>query len=211
MNDIKDIRKALFLLGGHDLEMKVIRQTLEREGVAFADHGLDWDGARLSSYREEIAEAVERGREIYGIELKEDISLPEAYHRIDHHNELSANPSSIEQVYELLGIALDKRAKMVAANDKGYIPAMLEAGATEEEAMSIRREDRKAQGVTDEDERLAEEAIKGKRSMGILTVVRSATSRFSAVTDKLWPYRRLLVYTDTELEYSGEHALSRVC
>lgn len=210
MDSGKTIREALFLLGGHDLEMQVIRETLEREGIAYSDHGLSWKNALLSSYSEEIAEAERNGQDIYGIELRlaDKEREPAGYHVIDHHNDMSGKASSIEQVYELLGLEMDERAKIVAANDKGYIQGMMEMGLTQEEAMAIRQEDRKAQGVTDDDERQAEEAIKGKRSMGILTVVRSATSRFSAVTDKLWPYRRLLVYTDKELMYSGERALS---
>ena len=208
MDSGKTIREALFLLGGHDLEMQVIRETLEREGLAYSDHGLSWKNALLSSYSEEIAEAERNGQDIYGIELRlgDKEREPAGYHVIDHHNDMSGKASSIEQVYELLGLEMDERAKIVAANDKGYIQGMMEMGLTQEEAMAIRQEDRAAQGVTDDDERQAEEAIKGKRSMGILTVVRSATSRFSAVTDKLWPYRRLLVYTDKELMYSGERA-----
>lgn len=204
MNDMKDIRKALFLLGGHDLEMMTIKETLECEGIAYADHGLGWNGALLSSYGEEIAEAERNGQDIYGIELKEDISLPIGYHRIDHHNDLAANPSSIEQVYELLDITIDRHAELVAANDRGYIPAMRQAGATDEECKAIRREDRKAQGVTENDERLAEQSIKDKKTIGRLIIVKALSSHFSPITDHLWPYKQLLIYTDRELTYYGE-------
>lgn len=148
----------IFLLGGADLEMHTIRDVLSREGITFFDHHLRWDNALLSSYKLEL-QTVKDGQIVFGIELREDIMPPECYRAIDHHNELSASPCALEQVMKIFQQPMNRYEQLVAANDKSYIPGMLELDASEEEIESIRRADRKAQGVTDEEEHLAEKAI----------------------------------------------------
>ena len=94
---------------------------------------------------------------------------------------------------------------LVAANDAGYIPAMQALGATEDEIIEIRRRDRAAQGVTEDDELLAEKSIAENLTLcGDLLIVRSMTPHFSPICDRLFPYRRVLVYTDDEWTYYGE-------
>ena len=200
----------LFLIGGADLEMLTIRQLLTANGFAegekMADRHLQW-GAKLSDYQD-----LFNGKQIFvGIELTEDITPPPHYLAIDHHNVNSNKRSSLEQVIDLLkndfGIAIEftRDLQLVAANDRGYIPAMIEMGATQDEITDIRGRDREAQGATEEDERLAERSICENRFVeeGI-TVVKSLTSRFSAITDRLYPCNKLLIYTDHELTYYGE-------
>lgn len=65
----------------------------------------------------------------------------------------------MEQVASILDHPLNRYQTLVAANDKAYIPGMLEIGASHEEINLIRQEDRKAQGVIEDDEKLAQEAI----------------------------------------------------
>ncbi len=198
----------IFLLGGHDLEMEEIARLLKQKTIVFYDRGLDWSHARLSAYREEMDRYGNcPGTEVYGIELQEDIPTEEwrNYFRIDHHNDYSGRPSSLEQVAALLHTELSRRQRLIAANDAGYIPAMRDLGATEEEIREVRLADRQMQGCTDEDECLAELAIKtGLRRVGDLLVVKSLTSRFSPVCDRLWPYNKLLIYTDDTLCYYGQ-------
>ena len=149
----------LFLLGGYDLEMLTIKQLLEdRNDCVVADKHLYWDNALLSAYQEELLEYADC--EIYGIELRENITVPDNYISIDHHNDRSSGPSTLEQVASILGVTLTRYQQLVAANDKGYIPAMKALGASKEEIDEIRRKDREAQGVTEEDELLAEQSIK---------------------------------------------------
>lgn len=205
MNKAED---SLFLLGGYDLEMLTIRNLLESRKADYADRRLNWQNAVASSYRKEISEAERQRRTVYGIELREDMSLPSVYRRIDHHNDLSHLPSALEQVAEILDFPMDRHMQLVVANDRAYIPGMLQIGAAPEEIERIRRADRKAQGVTEEDERLAEKAIaENREDVGDLYIVRAFNSRFSPVCDRLFPYRRLLVYTDSEWVYYGEKAL----
>lgn len=200
---IIDKRKAIFLLGGHDLEMLEIRRMLSRHSLAYEDRILNWSSARLSAYSGFID--THPDSIYYGIELMEDCRAPVNYVRIDHHNDFSNRPASILQVATLMNVVPDRYLQLVAANDAGYIPAMLEMGATEEEIMRIRRRDRAAQGVTEEDELLAEESIKkGLSQINGILFVHSFTSRFSAICDRLYPYHRLLIYTNKVWTYYGE-------
>jgi hypothetical protein len=197
--------QKVFLLGGYDLEMMTIKQMLEgRTDCMTIDRHLSWDNAILSAYQEELVR-YHKDVEIFGIELREDIFAPCNYQRIDHHNDYNDRPASVLQVAEILGITPSWNIQLVAANDAGYIPAMQALGATDEEIQKIRRQDRAAQGVTEEDELAAEQSIvKGLTRLNGMLVVRSHTSRFSAICDRLYPYRRLLIYTDREWVYYGE-------
>ena len=179
-----------FLLGGADLEMQTIREILLREEISFADHHLRWDNALLSSYRKELQE-VKEGQTVYGIELREDILPPACYQAIDHHNGLSYMPCALEQVMEILQLPMNRYEQLVSGNDKAYISGMLALGATSEEIATIRLADRKAQGVTDEEEQLAEKAIADNQEF---------------VCDRLFPFHKLLIYTDTEWMYYGKRA-----
>lgn len=198
------ISHSVFLLGGYDLEMLTIKQMLEgKDNCIVIDKHLQWHHARLSAYRDELSRFV--GYAIYGIELQEDIPLPQNYYRIDHHNDWADKPSSLEQVAEVLQARLDRYQRLVAANDKGYIPAMKDLGASEDEIDEIRRKDRAAQGITEEDEALAEKAIAmNLRQYKGVTVVKAFSSHFSPICDRLYPYHRLLIYTDAEWMFYGK-------
>lgn len=201
-----DKSKLLFLLGGADLEMQTIRDTLQAEAIPFVDHHLRWDNALLSSYQKEL-QLVGAGCTVYGVELQEDMIPPAFYRPIDHHNQLSSMPCALEQVMEILQLPMTRYLQLIAENDKAYIPGMLAMGATVEEISAIRLADRKAQGVTDEEEVLAQKAIdENLEKIGGMLVVRTDNSSFSPICDRLYPYRELLVYTDCEWVYYGERA-----
>lgn len=194
----------LFLLGGYDLEMLTIKQILEgKEDCMVQDRHLHWENALLSAYNDALQQY--KDVDVYGIELREDVPIPPNYHRIDHHNEWYRKPCALEQVAEILGLTLNRYQQLVAANDKGYIPAMQQLYATEEEIADIRKRDRAAQGVTAEEEVLGVKAIsENLEKHGVLTIVKALTSRFSPICDRLFPYQRLLIYTDSEWMYYGE-------
>ena len=211
----KLMEKKLFLLGGYDLEMITIRELLISLGFEeitspvdfmsgdyFADRHLKW-GASVDSYRDLL---TFHGK-IYGIELTvtDESILPENYVIIDHHNERNNLPSSIEQVAEILEIELTHRQKLIAANDRGYIPAMLALDASPEEISDIRRSDRQAQGVTENDELLAEKSLKESVTFrNDLIIIESLTPRFSAIADRIYPFRKLLITHDNHLVYYGQ-------
>jgi hypothetical protein len=101
---------------------------------------------------------------------------------------------------------------LVAANDRGYIPAMLELGATKEEINAIRIADRKAQGVTPEEEAAAEEALQGLRVLagGALSVANLPHAHTSPLCDRLEPalggtgFENLLIESPDQLNFFGK-------
>lgn len=193
--------RRIFLLGGHDLEMQEIKNLLKSHGERYVDAHLNWGNARLSAYMSVISE--EPNSEYYGIELKEDTQLPKYYHRIDHHNDYNQRPAAIMQVAEILGIKPGRHIQLVAANDAGYIPAMRALNASKEEIAEIRKQDRAAQGVTEEDEKMAEIAVaSADKSYPGLIVVKASRSRFSPIVDRLTdlhPFCSYLVHTYTTI------------
>lgn len=201
----------IFFLGGHDLEMMTIRDLLVSKDLRYGDLDLKWNNAKLSAYKVYVDKFLSEsfGGMIYGVELENDLDLPaEVYVPIDHHNVLSHNPSALEQVVELLQVEMTREYELIAANDKYYIPGMLAIGASEEEIQNIRLRDRAAQGVTLEDERLAERAIRDNLSVknGLVTV-KAYNSVFSPICDRLYPYNSLLIYSSTEFTYYGAAAV----
>jgi len=199
MTNQESMGKTIFLLGGLDLEMVEIQKILESNKIKFVNRNLQW-GAKLSAYEDVFDDT----HNFVTVELIEDCTPPLNYTQIDHHNEKSHLPSSIEQVAKLLGVELTRFQSLVAVNDRAYIPGMINAGATQAEIENIRKLDREAQGVTENDEKLAEESIlKNLSKTGSLTIVESLTSKFSAITDRLFPYAKLLIHYHDHLVYYG--------
>jgi len=195
-----ELLSCIFLLGGHDLEMHEIKKIINRKQLICFDCHLKW-GALLSAYKNYFNDT----NTFVGIELIKDVKPPKKYIEIDHHNENGHKASSIEQIASLLKIKLSKRQMLIAANDKGYIPAMQKLGASKVEIDRIRKADRRAQGATRLDEKLAEKSI--RENMQVVNnaiVIKSLTGFFSTITDRLFPYKKLLIYNETNYSYYGE-------
>ncbi len=207
-NSAFDIRKYVFFLGGHDAEMVEIRNILKERGAEFYDKKLSW-GAKLSDYKAAIDNLPKNKIPVF-IELIIDCPYPDDIFIIDHHDENAGKDkkTSIEQIAELLCIELTKEQQLISANDIGHIRAMKNMCATDEEIERIRRMDREAQGVTPEDERLAEESINNQlEEVGInIAIINSRTNKTSAVFDRIYDkYRHIFIFTpDGEMNYSGE-------
>ena len=211
-------KKPVFLLGGADLEMVTIRNLLMSENVEFVDRGLSWETASLSSYKEELNKYPAAEYDIYGIELRNDVDfIPDNYHEIDHHGNKDFLPSALEQVAALLEHELTLEESLIAANDKGYIRAMksLLENSKEAEGMSeeekekkiidIRSHDRKAQGITPEEEVAAEKEIaQGKCFVeGNLVIFQTSLDHLSPITDRLVRYDRIVVFNENKLVIYG--------
>jgi hypothetical protein len=187
------------------LEIKKI-VAMRPEALLF-DAQLAWYNANLESYAHVLQQYGNSDEVmIYGVELNETMALllPSNYYRIDHHNQFSSRASSLEQVADVLNIELTREQQLIAANDRGYIPAMQQQGATTEEIRQIRLRDRSAQGVTQQDEQLALQAINNKTVDHEIIIIKSETNRFSPICDQLFPYKKLMIYTNDELMYYGE-------
>lgn len=191
-----------FLLGGQDLEMLEIRALLESHQQSFTDKKLGW-GASIDAYQSIIA--AQPDWHFVGIELTvaPTSKLPRFYTEIDHHNEKVHLPSSIEQIAQLLGVELTRYQQLVAANDRGYKPAMRAMGASEEEIQHIRRLDRQAQGVTDEMERLAEASLQDARMIKGILVLKTPLDKFSPIVDRI-EEKKILIYNENILNYYGK-------
>lgn len=201
-----------FFLGGADLEMTTIKKLLDKEDIAYSDAGLSW-GASTSKYGEEIEKVAKEGKTPVIIELAVDSPVPENTINVDHHNENANKPASILQVCELLDVEPTREMRLVAANDSGYIPAMIEMGATKEEINAIRYKDRASQGITPEQEKQAEEAIAGAKEVFGVTVIRMAHSKTATVTDRLFdpdkPQNIAIFSADGEVNYFGPEDICR--
>lgn len=195
----------IFFLGGHDAEMCEIKSILEQKDIPFYDKNLQW-GARLSDYKEELQQLRPEIKAVL-IELNIDQPLPENSIIIDHHSEKAGSEmqTSIEQVAELLGIKLSRRQKLIAANDKAHIKGMMKAGATKEEIAEIRAFDRRCQGVTEKEEKEAEEICKDFKSNGELDILEIPFQHTSPVTDRLFgQYQNLLVIMPEMINFFGD-------
>lgn len=205
-----------FFLGGQDLEMQTISELLKQNGLSFHDRKLSW-GAKASSYEPGIKTALKKGKKVILVELEDDLGLGEKVISIDHHGKRAGRdePTSLHQVFYLLKRPPNEWSRwfsLVAANDRGYIPAMLEIDATLDEMQKIRAADRQAQGVTPTDEEEAEQALSDIKTLanGRLTLATLPHNKTSAICDRLEPslggkgYENLVVLCPTEINFFGK-------
>ncbi len=206
-----------FFLGGHDLEMLVIRDLARTAGCPVHDKGLSW-GAKASAYRDDINAELGRDRRPVLVELKIDLSLPsERITVVDHHGIRAgaSQSTSLHQVFSLLNLPRSGWTRwhdLVAANDRGYVPEMLKIGATREEIEKVRAADRAAQGITPEQEEAGARAVSEARTLagGHLTVVSLPHNRCAVVTDRMERAlggpgcENLLVICPNEVNFFGD-------
>lgn len=192
------------------LKSEKIKTLITKQGW-----GASWSDLE-SEIKKEIEDLKNKNYKIYGVELQGQ--APEGAVNIDHHkydgDDRSSDKSSLEQVADLVGHKLSLFEEFVAANDKGFIPAMLALAKTkninEEQTQKlikkVRLQDRAAQGITPEQEKVAEEAIKKAEVFDRLTVVRMSHSKTSTVCDRLYGrYKNLLILSeDGEVNFFGE-------
>lgn len=197
-----------------------IGQVLASSGIEVVDKKLGW-GAHASSYAKEIDEASGAGKTIVLVELdnqsteeKKAVPLPAGAILVDHHGEQAHKPASLLQVLAMIGIKPTRWDLLIAANDSGFIEGMKKIDATAQEVAEVRAADRRAQGITVEQEEEAQRAISQAQQEGNLTVVRMSHSKCAAVTDRLHVdaggegYKNLIVLaSDGESNFYGDGLL----
>jgi hypothetical protein len=213
----------VFFLGGYDLEMITIRDLLHQVAPERVhDKRLTW-GAKASDYSGEIRQALARSMTPVLVELVDDLGLDATTILVaDHHGERAGEgqPTSLHQIFALLGLPPEgwtRWFELVATNDRGYIPALVEMGATPEEIVQIRTADRAAQGITPEEETAGEHAVAQAQTVanGRLTIVHLPHARTATVADRLQlelggpGYKNLLVYCPEEVNFFGSGKLVR--
>ena len=217
--------KSLWVVPKNDLESQTIIKMLERQGEDVLVTAQGW-GASWANLEQDIKNAIQSAsissRMIYGIELQGNVK---GAINIDHHKyeneDRSNSKSSIEQVAEILGIDLNSPEYIdecfIAANDKGWIPAMEKLGSEleinedelKEIITNIRRRERMIKGTTLEQEAQAQKAVEElgnlsqKRYYISLELPHSNTG---IVTDMLYgKYDNLLITSDDgETNFYGE-------
>lgn len=197
-------KKDVYLLGGKDLEMYQIEKKLRRTGKEFVNRNLAW-GAVIDSYQDVVEQTLAVGDTPVAVELGGADNVPGVID-IDHHNEKFGRPASLAQVMSRIDRRMTLVDELIAANDSGYIPGMVDkmeeyrprlVEAFGEEKFEhlknklielIRAKDREMQGVTPEMERESETAIeRAERGPGGLLIVWVSHNKISAVTDRLFP------------------------
>jgi len=205
------MNSPVFFLGGLDAEMCEIRSILKEREQPFYDKNLSW-GARLSDYKNEVRTLPNNVIPVF-VELTIDLPLPEKAIVIDHHNEKAGTdkPTSIEQVAQLLGIKLNRRQQLIAANDRAHIKGMIHAGATPQKITEIRAFDRRCQGVTEDEEKQAESICACFRSKGKLDVMEIQFPHTSPITDRLFDqFQNLLVITPIAINFFGRGNIVKI-
>ncbi len=224
-----DKKKAIFLLGGYDLEMWEIKKVLKDAGFDFFDKGLSWDNATLDAYKEEIENLTDK--HFYAVELNINEEKDTLYRQykdritiIDHHGKYNDQKASLLQVLELLGKEPTKNHELIAANDSRYIDGMKCIGATEDKIEHIRTFDRAVQycskdisftqavKLAKKDYKQAKEIIKKyiKKLKNKDIVIIKADIKFSAIMDALYfeedgKYHKdkTILYNEKEIEFFG--------
>lgn len=205
-------KNIVFLLGGNDLEMAEIKNLLEVEQIPYQDNNLSW-GASWDSYKNWCLDKGKAYEKIYGIELAGDKPAANCI-LIDHHGKNMNRPASILQVCEIIGINPSRRQELIAANDAGYIPAMLHIGASREEIAQIRREDRTLSGCTEKDEENAQARydMYGSKDEPIYKA-HLYTPKFAPFIDAHWSPKALFIVNakagdnKLEVQISGYNAM----
>jgi hypothetical protein len=211
----------IFFLGGRDLEMVEIAGLVSRMlgPAAVVDDGLAW-GANLSHYADRIEAAVAGGARAAAVELTDDMPADWpgrlGLTLIDHHGARAGEPSSLAQVFALLGLpgsAWTRRMALVAANDVDHLRGLFAAGATEAEAAEIRAQDRAAQGVTAAEEAAGVAAVQAAQLLfgRALRRIDLPHGKTAAAMDPLafalWPaLPEALVVAPNEIDYFGRGA-----
>jgi len=190
--------QTVFLLGGYDLEMLTIRQILDDKHIPYFDKKLSW-GAKVSTYKD-VLDKAQQYENIYGVELEKDIALPSNYIEINHHGENDSKASSLEQIAEILDIELSREQKLIAANDSRYIAGMKAMGASDEEIQQIRQKERQIQGISQKDEKKAQELVQKSDE----NIIYTQMDKFTAISDFAYlKYQKYVIYNDSSVLFYG--------
>ena len=217
----------------NDGESVAIVELCKRARVKCLVTNQAW-GASWEALEEGIKEKIISSENtlFYGVELQGE--APSHCVNVDHHfytysdatdpslpsnwsvDDRRSPKSSIEQVADLLKVSLNVSEMFISENDKNFIPGMEKLGVklglskavTALLIQETRSKDRAAQGITPEQEKIAEEAIVHREVIGDLTVVTMSHSKCATVTDRLYgQYKNLLVYTPgEEINFYGDWA-----
>jgi hypothetical protein len=218
MSQYKDRR--LWVLGGNDGEMEVIKHLLGMVGEKWVQPKREWG--------DHVYTTAEVGLDINNIAKLEDVFFVECKHSsqswwereltvIDHHGDRSGEPASVFQVLDILeksGLRISWQTRrwieLVAANDCGGYPGLEAIGATSEEIKRVRIFTKKAQGITAKDEAEAKRALSCAKSCGNALYISMMHKKFSPVIDLLYEAgqdENVLISGGKQLNFFGDGAV----
>lgn len=150
--------RKLWVVPRNDLEAQEIIRLLDEHHQCVLISFQPW-GATWAKLEQPIRDYLSSASSIIGVELAGSNSY--GARNIDHHRyqeeDRSHPESSLEQVAAILRVGLSREQKLIAVNDRSYIAGMRREfpGIADWELRQIRQRDRRAQGVTEADERSA--------------------------------------------------------
>lgn len=187
--------QRIWVVPVNDLEASEIVYLLDqcKEQVILSRQpwGASWAGLepQLAEFLALQQADLGSGFDMIGIELQG--AGPAGARTIDHHrypsDDRSNSLSSLEQVAELLGVSLNRWQRIVAVNDRAYIPGLraeienLEAW----ELREVRLRDRRAQGVTWQHDQCAREVVRLSEHRGGAWWVALSAPANSSISDVL--------------------------
>lgn len=197
--------KKFFIVPANDGEAVEIRKILLAKKIDHIVTRQPW-GATWAGLESAVVTKIEGflsanpSTVIYGVELGGPARWSAI--NIDHHiysdENRSNEKSSIEQVAVLLGVELTRHQLLVAANDKGWIPALKAMGASENEIKIVRAQDRLSQGVTPDQEAQAVADIASAEVHGSKWLIRCPKGSTSAITDRIFGQYSELLTIDSQ-------------
>lgn len=184
-------KKTLFVLGGNDGEMSLIKTLLNMGGKFTIQPKKEWGihlyspedvGVEPRSVVDEFKKYFYNGTPLDEVVFVECFPRSSAWEQsnklrvnisiVDHHAGDSWERASIMQILQdycpdvQVSETLRRLIELSAANDTGYIPAMESLFATRQEIDAVRLADRRAQGITKQMEEEAERAIQESKRIG---------------------------------------------
>lgn len=144
-------------------------------------------------------------------------SLIQSSEALIKKNYFDVNKASLLRVLALIKIKPTRLDMLIAANDMESIQALIQMKATPSEIREVRNKQRRALGITMDEELEAEEAVFHLEYSNTLTIVRVKTLKLSmisgcsAITDRLcyaaggvgWTHLLILQETSNEAIYFG--------
>lgn len=226
-----------WVLGGNDAEMETIKAILAQNGERWCQPIKGWSSEPIHPGQcgLEVREVTRSAQgysapgigwflgneEIKKVFFVEAIPLMDAWPSngvyIDHHGQRAHRPASVIQVLTWIKPNISEATlrwvELIAANDSAHISGMVALGATPDEIRRVRDLDRRAQGITPEQEAAAEEAVLMQSYYGFFTIVRLPHSKCATVTDRLHAlaggpgYENLLILSPDEQNFFGDGAI----
>lgn len=178
----------LWVLGGNDGEMEVIKTLLGMAGDQWIQPKTSWGDLqyKIDDLSDLVARPLRSFSEVVFVECKPVYGKIKLFSIwvIDHHGDRANESASVLQVLRVLeksGLQISDATRrwvgLIAANDTGAYAGMEMLGATLDEMARVRALTRRAQGITQEHEDTARTALESAKANGLVLVAQVAEGK----------------------------------